>query len=161
MAYSKEKLDNEFEEILAIKTNRLKCECKGKHERDINVDCVLNIGMFINDFKPKSKYRDYKRQILEYLNVIEQSNTLSKKELEDLRRGYLSDIIIFLQSDHSFVEKNSWFWFGTFALVLDVILMIFGIAKFYYYVPIFTAISITRNVIKEQKAKRENRLIDI
>ncbi len=157
---SKEEIDNQFINILEQKINRYKESEPTSYRKVINVDTLLNMGKYIDNLKPRSKYREHKRRILKFIDIIENENSLTKREVVALVHKYLSGIITFLQSEHSFSIKNDWFWSGVFNLILDVILIVIGIAKYYYYIPIFTIIAVVRNVLKQKKAKEAGRYID-
>lgn len=155
-----ENLDNNFKYILEEKVNIYKETEPAKYKKVIKIDTVLTIGRYLDSLKPKSKYREYKYQILEFIDILQHDSNLTKREVVALVQNHLSGIITFLQSEHSFSVRNDWFWSGIFNLVLDVILILIGIAKYYYYIPIFTLIAIIRNMSKQKRAKKEGRYID-
>lgn len=156
----KETIDNDFARLLENKIIAYKEACGNTYDRLVNTETLIRIGDFIDGLKPKSKYRDYKRQILEYLDTLSRTKTYERKEIVAITKEYLSDIFIHLESKHSFVGRHDWFWRGVFSVFIDVLLIITGIAKFYYYLPIFTTFSIIRNISKLKKAKKEGRYID-
>lgn len=156
----KEDIDNEFVNILEERVKRYKISEPAIYKEVINIDTLVNVGKYIDNLKPKSKYREYKYQILEFIDALEKEHGFSKKEVVALIRKHLSGLVICLRSDHSFEEKHGWFWSGVFNLSLDVLLILVGIAQYYYYIPIFTIITVFRNVLKLKKAKKEGRYID-
>ena len=125
-----------------------------------NIDTLLNVGKYIDELKPKSKYRDYKYKILEFIDILEKNHNLSKKEVIILARRHLSGLFIFLEIKHSFIGRHDWLWRSVFNLALDWILILIGVAKFYFYVPVLTISAVIRNVIKLKRAKKEGRYID-
>lgn len=155
-----EKIDNEFVDIIHRKVLNLDKDAKLKYSKVINFDNLLHIGEFIDNLKPKSKYRNYKYQIINFLNVLNGNQNLNRKEIVAYVQEYLADIFVYLQSEHFFVDKFGWFWGAVFSLVLDLILILSGVARYYYYIPIFTILSLTKNLLKLKKAKKEGRFID-
>lgn len=158
--FSKEKIDYEFINILEKKINKYKETEPIIYRQVININTLLNIGKYINNLKPKSKYREHKHQILKFIDIIENEHGLTKREVVALVNKYLSGTFTFLQSEHSFSIKNDWLWSGVFNLTLDIFLIIIGIAKYYYYIPIFTITAVVKNVRKQKKAKETGRYID-
>jgi len=153
-------IDNKFVKILEEKVSRYKKSEPARYKEVINIDTLLNAGKYLDTLMPQSKYREYKYQILEFIDTLEKEHGFSKKEIVALQQRYLSDLVIYLRSDHSFEEKHRWFWSGVFNLTLDVIFILLGIAKYYFYIPIFTIIAVARNVSKLKRAKKEGRYID-
>lgn len=127
----------------------------------INIDNLITIGKFLNNLQnDKEKISRYKNQLIEFLDKINTNPDISKKKLSTLVDHYLSDIFSYLVSEHSFIMKNDWFYRSQFILILDVILLIVGVAKYYYYIPIFTIISVFNSIRKTKKAKKNGRYID-
>jgi hypothetical protein len=155
-----ESIDNDYTKILEVKIESYKMVSDDIYKDIINIDTLLNIGKYIDELKPKSKYRDYKYKILEFIDILENNHNLSKKEVVILVQGHLSDIFIFLESKHSFIGRHDWFWRSVFNLALDLLLILIGVAKYYFYLPIFTITAVIRNVIKLNRAKKEGRYID-
>ncbi|UBM61531.1 hypothetical protein LA303_08890 [Candidatus Sulfidibacterium hydrothermale] len=154
-------IDDQFIFILKDKINNIKnSEGSGNYIRIINSGTLENIGRYIDNLRPKSKYRKYKHQILEFVDILENNRNLSKKEVAELIQTYLSEIFIFLGSKHSFIDRYAWFSAGEFNLVLDAILIFVGIGKYYYYIPIFTITAVIRNILKQRKAKKEGKYLD-
>ena len=160
MELGKENIDNNFLNLLQDKIERFKKNVPDIYKTSITVDTLLDAGRYIDVLKPKSKYRKYKTQILEFLDVLENNYELSKRDIVELQSNYLSDLVIFLISGHGFQEKHGTFWKGVFSLGLDVILILTGLAKIYYYIPIFTIFTVLRGRLKTQKAKREKKYLD-
>lgn len=157
---SQARIDNDYIKVLEGKIASYNKTCSATYEEIVDVDTLMNIGRYINELKPKSKYRDYKYQILKFLEILERDDTLSKKQVVVIVQEHLSDLFILLKSKHSFIGRHDWFWRGVFNVALDVLLISIGIAKYYYYLPIFTAFAIIRNISKLKKAKKEGRYID-
>ena len=156
----KEDLDSKFIEILEEKVSKYKKSEPARYKEVFSIETLFGTSKYLDSLKPKSKYREYKYQILEFIDILDKDHNLSKKEIVSLQQKYLSALAIYLCNDHSFVEKHGWFWRGVFSLVLDVTLIIIGIAKYYYYIPIFTIIAVIRNASKLKKAKKEGKYID-
>ena len=155
-----EKIDNDFVNIIHRKILNLDKDAKLKYSKVINFDNLLYIGEYIDNLKPKSKYRNYKYQIINFLNVLNENQNLNRKEIVAYVQEYLVDTFSFLQRKHSFVDKFSWFWRSAFSLVFDLILILSGVAKYYYYIPVFSILSLTKNLFKLKRAKKEGRFID-
>ena len=147
--------------ILHEKVDRVKQYAPEMYLNFINIDTLINAGRYIDNLKPKSKYRDYKHHMLLFIENLEIDNDLQKKEIVELSRIHLNSIILFLVSEHGFKQKDDWFWSGLFNLVLDIVLILTGIARYYYYVPIFTIIAVFRNIRQIKKAKKENKYLDL
>lgn len=156
----KEDLDSRFVEILEEKVSKYKHSEPTMYREFFSIETLLGAGKYLDDLRPKSKYRDFKHQILEFIDILDKEHNFSKKEIVSLKQEYLSGLVIYLLSDHSFAQKHGWFWRGVFNLGLDITLIIIGIAKYYYSIPIFTILSVTRNVLKLKKAKKEGKYID-
>ena len=155
-----EKVDNEFVHIIQSKIQRFDNDVKLKYGEVINFDNLIYIGEFIDNLKPKSKFRDYKYQIINFLNILLDNKNLSRKEIVVYVQEYLSGLFMYLHRKHSFVDKFGWFWTAVFTLVLDLILILTGVARYYYYIPVFTILSLSKNLYRQKKAKKEGRYID-
>ncbi len=152
-------LDDKFIEILEEKIDSLDFNNESV-AFVINTKSLIEIGKYIDNLKPKPKYRNYKNQILEFLEKLEDNHDLTKEDVVILVQTYLSDLFLFLKSEHSFMDRHGWFWSSVFNLVLDIILIFIGITKYYYYIPIFTIIAVVKNILMRRKAKKEGKYID-
>ena len=161
MKVEKENIDNNYLNELQEKVNRYKNSAPEMYLNFINIDTLVDAGRYIDNLKPKSKYREYKKQILKFIDALEKDNTLEKKDIVELNRIYLNSLILDLKSEHGFKEKNDWFWAGAFNLALDLVLIVTGVAKYYYYIPVFTTIAVIRNIRRIKKSKRENKYLDL
>jgi hypothetical protein len=157
----KENIDSNFLNELQDNINRYKKSAPEMYLKFLNIDTLVDAGSYINNLKPKSKYREYKKQILEFIDALTQDDTLEKKDIVELNRIYLNSLIIVLKSEHGFKEKDDWFWAGALNLALDLILIITGVAKYYYYVPVFTITAVIRNFRSIQRAKKENKYLNL
>lgn len=160
MDTEKDIIDNNFLNVLREKIDRLKKFAPERYESVINVDSLLIAGGYIDNLKPKSKYREYKKEILEFVDTLERNSDLAKTEIVELIQKHLSPLTIYLKSEHGFQDKHGWFWSGVFNLGLDIILIVTGLAKHYFYIPIFTIIAVIRNLWKLKKSKTENKFLD-
>ena len=155
-----ENLNNDFINILNQKLDKYKKSKSHHYRKNQYIESLFNIGSYLNKIKKnRTKIKEYKLQIIKFTDILIDNPYLTEKEISDLVREYLYDIISFLKSEHSFVDRHVWFWSGIFNLVLDLILIIVGVAKYYFYVPIFTIIAVIRNILKLKKAKKEGRYI--
>lgn len=154
-----EQIDNHFIDILESKINESEL-LHSKYSEVFGIESLMNMGICIDKLKPKSRYRKYKYQILEFVDALNRQSNLEPKEVVELVDEYLNDIIIFLRRDHGFEVQNNWFYSGFINLFLDLILIVVGIAKYYYYIPLLTIISIIRNINKLNKAKKQGKYID-
>ncbi|GET27683.1 hypothetical protein [Prolixibacter sp. NT017] len=161
MKTDKENIDNNFLNELQDSISIYKKSAPEMYLNFINIDTLVDAGNYINNLKPKSRYREYKKQILKFVEVLAQDDTLQKKDIVELNRIYLNSLIIVLKRDHGFKEKDDRFWAGAFNLALDLILIITGVAKYYYYVPVFTITAVIRNSRSIQRAKKENKYLDL
>ena len=153
-------LERNFADILEEKINKYKNSNTEHPRKNQYIESILNMGSYLNNVKKdRTKIQKYKRQIIEFTDILTNNPYLTEKEVADLVKEYLYDIISFLESEHSFVDRHSWFWSGVFNLLLDIILIIVGVGKYYYYIPIFTIIAVIRNIRKIKKAKKEGRYI--
>jgi hypothetical protein len=104
--------------------------------------------------------RDNKRLMLEYLDrcIKEDLSVLSYKEKRELKSLYIEKVSTNL-GHLGFRMGGYWMLFSLIGLFLDILLILFGVAKYYYYVPIFF-IWITYKQIKGlRKAKKEGKLL--
>jgi hypothetical protein len=154
-----EQIDNRFIDILESKINESELT-HSKYNEVFGIESLMNMGICIDKLKPKSRYRKYKYQILEFVDALNNESNLEPREVVKLVDEYLNDIIIFLRRDHGFEVQNNWFYSGFINLFLDLILIVVGIAKYYYYIPLLTIISIVRNINKLNKAKKQGKYID-
>jgi hypothetical protein len=154
-----EQIDNHFIDILESKINESEL-IHSKYNDVFGIESLMNMGVCIDKLKPKSRYRKYKNQILEFVDALNRESNLEPKEVVKLVDEHLNDIIIFLRRDHGFEVQNNWFYSGFINLFLDLILIVVGIAKYYYYIPLLTIISIIRNINKLNKAKNQGKYID-
>jgi hypothetical protein len=154
-----EQIDNHFIDILESKINESEL-LHSKYNEVFGIESLMNMGICIDRLKPKSRYRKYKYQILEFVDALNSQSNLEPKEVVKLVDEYLNDIILFLELKHGFQKQNAWFYSGFINLFLDLILIVVGIAKYYYYIPLLTIISIIRNINKLNKAKKKGKYID-
>jgi hypothetical protein len=147
--------------VLKEKVNEYK-EKEPNHLKGFkNIDNLITIGNFLNNLQnDKEKISRYKNQLIEFLDKINTNPDISKKKLSTLVDHYLSDIFSYLVSEYSFYIKGDWFYSAQFFLIPDVVLMLVGLAKYYYYIPIFTILSVINNIRKARKAKKNGRYID-
>lgn len=163
--YTDKFLDEDFQETVIYKQNQVKEKYSEKSLKDLYFDDAnkINKGL-ISDDTTIRYYRDINRNnrrlMLEYLDrcIKEDLSDLSYKEKLELKAVYISEV-----SSHlgrlGFEVNRYWVFFIAAALVLDILLILFGIAKYYYYIPIFS-IWITYKQIKGlRKAKKEDKLL--
>ncbi len=155
----KELIDNKFLEILEEKVDYLKQHGNPLYDKTYSFDNLIVIGTFINNLKPKSKYRNYKLHILTYTDIISGNSNYTKKDIVRLVGMHIEDIHIFLMSKYDFRDRFLGLWFAIFILFIDLILILIGIGKFYYYIPVLTIFSLQNSICKYKKAKREGKII--
>jgi len=151
---------SEFLVLLERKIDNFKNVGNQDYNKTINIDTLLNIGQFIDSLNSKSKYMQYKPNILHTINYLSEESEMSNKEIVNLVESELSGLIVYLRSEYGFVSRYDWIWSSVFSLVFDLIFYVIGAGQYYYYVPIFTIISLTRNLLKRKKAKANGRFID-
>ncbi len=159
MNYTDNVIDNDFLLLADRKLLDIVDNNELIFDRRADLKTIVDISHFINDLKPKSKYRKMKRDILIFLDIILESRSMSRKEYIKLSNEYLSYILIFLSKEHNFFEKGSWFIYGILYFAFDIILWIVGFGSYYYYAPLLTLIYAVKYHIKLNNAKKENRCI--
>jgi hypothetical protein len=151
-------IDEDFLSLLESRVQDAKSINKNKFKKQL--ETLMRVGFYIDDLKPKSKYRSYKKDIIGFVDYVNYHPDMDNDEYSRITQEKLSDIIIFLQSNHSFMFKNDWFWAGIFNFAFDLLLFILGLGKYYYYVPVFTIISIIRNIKRIKKAEKSGKILE-
>ncbi len=159
--YSSHDLDKNFITLLEIKGQFLKERYSGHIIRSIYLDNAMKMGYALFDLKPKSKMRENKKKLFKYLDIYvfaEKDKIFTDKEMAMNAGEHLHKLATSM-SDYGFRTKSYWFFLSLFGLALDGILTLVGIAKFYYYVPIFFIIVSYRLYKRERKAEKEGKLL--
>jgi len=151
-------IDEQFLSLLQSRIQDIKSSNNIKYERKL--DSLLRVSSYIDQLKPKSKYRSFKNDIIHFVDYLRLHPNIDKHNYFLKANERLSDLIVFLQSKHSFMYKDDWLLAGFYNLVFDIILFLVGLGKFYFYIPIFTIISIVRNVKRIKKAEKEGKILD-
>ena len=153
--------DNNFDNILDKKKKALEDKYSSDYLETINLMQLMFIGNYLNGLKPKSKIREYKQYLWDYFNQFIYSNKeLDSIEIVNAKKEYLEPILSYLNKCHDFYTNNLLIYIRTtFGVILDLILIIIGIAKFYYYVPLFTLVFLLFSVIKQRKLKQQGKIL--
>ena len=106
--FFKERVDDDYINLLEEKINNYNKNKSPIYDEIVDVDTLLNIARYLDKLKPKSKYREYKIKILEFLNVLENNTTLDKKQVVAEVHEYLSGLFILLKSKHSFCHRGTY-----------------------------------------------------
>lgn len=157
----KEQLDNNFGNILKEKQKVLEQKYSDEDLNKINLRQLLFIGNYLDNLKPKSKVRKYKEFLLNYLNQFIYINIeLNDEEITFKKKEHLEPLISFLRKYHNFYTNNLLIYVRTtLGLVLDLILIFFGIGEHYYYVPIFMIVFFIFSLRKHNKLKKEGKIL--
>lgn len=163
--YTDQFLDEDFEEAVLYKEKQIKEKYNEKSLKDLYFDDAIKINRALISEDTTNRYyrgvnRDNKRLMLEYLDrcIKEDFSNLIYKEKVEIKSLYIEKVSTHL-SRLGFKMGGYWMIFPLIGLALDFLLMIFGIAKYYYYIPIFF-IWITYKQVKSLiKAKKEGKLL--
>jgi len=157
----KNQLDNNFEYILDKKKKALENKYSSDYLETINLMQLMFIGNYINGLKPKSKIREYKQYLLNYFSQFIYSNKeLNSIEIVNAKKEYLEPLLSYLNKYHNFYTNNLLIYIRvTFGVILDLVIIIIGIAKFYYYIPFFTLTILLFSVIKQRKLKQQGKIL--
>ncbi len=154
-------LDHHFDEILKKKEQALKDKFPQKYLNTINISQLIFIGEYLNEIKPKSKTREYKEYLINYLNEFIYSNKeLSRLEIQKVKDNHLEPLITYLRKYHDF-HTNYLIFYGhiIFGGFVDLFLLIIGLAKHYYYIPLFVILDLFLAIRKYKKLKKEGKIL--
>lgn len=151
-------IDEEFLDLLKSKVDDIKSISQNRFKKQL--ETLLRVGAFIDGLKPRSKFRSYKKDMIEFLDHVKDHPDMDKDDYTQITQEKLSGLFSFLQVKYSFMYRDDWFWRGAFNLALDLFLFFIGLSKFYYYIPVFTIVSVVRNLNKIKKAEKAGKIID-
>jgi hypothetical protein len=163
--YTNQFLDEDFEDTVLYKEKQVKEKYNEKSLKDLYFDDAVKINKALVSEDTTNRYyrginRENKRLMLEYLDkcLKEDLSNLPYKEKIEFKGTYISEVTSKL-GHLGFRSKDFSPFFIVAGLALDLLLIVFGIAKYYYYIPIFF-IWITYKQIKGLiKAKKEGKLL--
>lgn len=116
----------------------------------------------LHGIKPKSKTRDHKENVLSFLTLLINNLEMDEIEYKALKRKKLDLTIYFLYNHYGIHERNYFVHImGITGLVIDIVLSLSGIAKYYYYVPIFMLIMLFLGIRKHRRLKKEGKILDL
>ena len=129
----------------------------------IRLNEIIRISYYIDDLKPKSKYREYKYALINYLEAIRQNDRQIKEpQLSLLKNRYLQELAANLVEKHGFYRKNVTIYSNLiYGFVLDIFCWILGLSKNYFYFPFFTFLSLIFFLIRRMKKVKENKFLRI
>lgn len=154
--------DKNLEELLQEKQKALRDRYSEEYLRKIKLDTVLKMGNFIADLEPDEKIEKHKKNIIDYLNVFVDANQKYNETAIRLYRNKSLSSTIYYLNDYDFYTKGTLGFVGILmGLVIDLILLLIGVAKFYYYIPIFTIVFFVRKLKKHYRLKKEDKILDI
>lgn len=163
--YTDRFLDENFEESIAKKEKQIKEKYNEKSLKDLYFDDTVKINMALSSEDTTNRYyrdlnKQNKRLMLQYLDqsIKEDLSNLSYKEKIEFKGAYISEVSSKL-GHLGFRSKDFSPFFIVAGLVLDILLILFGVAKYYYYVPIFFIWIAYKQLKSLRKAKKEGKLL--
>lgn len=116
----------------------------------------------LKKYKPKSKVRSEKSLIIEYVDLLIDCDVerLTKVDILKLEAKYVIPIITKFDrlNIKGYAIENTWFLVFLIFFVLDAVLIATRISKWYLNIPIFSIIVVISFLIKEYKAKKNEKL---
>ncbi len=163
MDHSKSKLDTDFELLLSEFQGIIKSNYSANYLKKIKLVEVMKMGQFIKDLEPKFRIREYKTLIISYLEIISSSkDEIDEKEIWKLIKEKLIPVINYLNTNHDFYARGSLIFTGLIiGILIDGILTIVGIAKYYYYIPFFTLFYATAKIRKYYHLKKQGKILNL
>lgn len=164
MEYTKEIVKSDFEKLLKEKISILKEVLPSNYKEIVDLDNIYNVGLFLIEDENNVKIRNnhkHKKQILLFFDELEKlkDNDLDARYLITLKHECLSGVGSYLSDKHNYVFIDNWTVIVIIFLVIDVVFAAFGLAKYYYYIPIFTIIYLVSKIIINRKAKKTGKYI--
>ncbi len=160
--YTDRFLDEDFESAIFSKENKIKSKYSENELLELYFDNALKINSALCKFKPnrhQKKYiRNHKRTMLEYLDrcILEDLTNLSYRDKLEFKVKYVDEIASNISFLGFKIKDYVPFFIGA-ALVVDILLMIFGLSKYYYYIPLVTILVVYRQIKGMRKAKKEGK----
>ena len=131
----------------------------------INFNDLTKVAEYLNTAKPQSHMRNHKFSLLEYLTDLKSlSENKSATEIDFLilKRDKLNSITHFVNIKNGFsVRNNIIHSHALIGILIDIVLSVSGIAKHYFYIPIFMLIFLIIGYIKQKKTKAENKILEL
>ena len=139
---------------------------KGVEQKaEISFADLTKVAEYLDTAKPQSHMRPHKFSLLEYLSdltILYENKNVTEIDYLKLKRDKLMSVIHFVNARNGFSLGNSIIHSYAFlGIIIDLFLTIIGIAKFYFYCPIFMVIFLIIGSIKHRKAKSENKVLDL
>lgn len=162
--YTDRFLDEDFEEAVKSKVEKVQEKYTEQQLKDLYFDNAQKIIKVLISFKPNRHQKEFnrkdKRSMLEYLDrcIEEDLSKLSYKEKVTFKNQYTDKVggnLTFL----GFELDKYWIFFSLLGLVIDVVLIFFGIAKYYFYVPVFFLLIGYKQFKGMKRAKKEGKLL--
>ena len=158
--YPDNDIDYHLIQIIDEKKLQLEKIYDDKTLKKIYINEVLLRGSVLSKKKPKSKYRNLKRNLLNYLDCHLQidSNTLSLKERMAIKQNFLSISNSVMESE-GYKHQGIWIFSSLFGLLVDLALYFFDLSDFYLNAPLFFLYFLISGIYKEKKAKKNGKLL--
>lgn len=116
----------------------------------------------LHGIKPKSKTREHKENVLSFLTLLLKNLEMDEIEYIALKRKKLDSTIYYLQSNYGIHERNYFVHvMAIIGLAIDIGLSLTGIAKYYYYFPMFMLIMLFLGVRKHRRLKKEGKILNL
>ncbi|MDG5493239.1 hypothetical protein [Psychroserpens sp. SPM9] len=126
---------------------------------------LTKVAEYLNTVKPQSHVRNHKFTILEYLTELKslsENNNTTEIDFLTLKKDKLNSITHFVNIKNGYSIRNNLIHsYALIGIIIDILLSISGIAKHYFYIPIFMLIFLIIGSIKHKKAKSENKILEL
>ncbi|WP_100616415.1 hypothetical protein [Confluentibacter citreus] len=131
----------------------------------INFNDLTKVAKYLNTAKPQSHMRNHKFSLLEYLTDLKslsENKNATEIDFLILKRDKLNSITHFVNIKNGFsVRNNIIHSYALIGILIDIVLSVSGIAKHYFYIPIFMLIFLIIGYIKQKKTKAENKILEL
>ena len=131
----------------------------------INFADLTKIAEYLDTAKPQSHMRNHKFTFLEYLTdlkTLSVNKNATEIDFLTLKKDKLNSVTHFVNIKNGFSVRNNLIHsYALIGIFIDIILSISGLAKHYFYIPIFMLIFLIIGAIKQKKAKSENKILEL
>ncbi|SDH01951.1 hypothetical protein [Psychroflexus sediminis] len=162
--YTDRFLEDNFEQTVRKKEKLVQEKYTEKQLKELYFDNAQKLNQALIEFKPnrhqKQANKDHKKLMLAYLDecIDYDLSNLSYREKEEFDNKYVSQVASKLTFLGFKMKKFVPFFIGA-ALIVDILLSLFGIAKHYYYIPIITVFVTYLEFKGLFKAKKRGKLL--